>query len=454
MNIFLKPVLRSLCVTLSLAAPMGLAVTVYPTQVEAKTVKKSTLPKPYVSRALKAVLMPVTKSVAKKFRLAKGAKGVMVVSVQPDGIAKMAGLKPGDVISSILGYKVRQPIDVDTIIAYYLTNGVTDYALVGARKNGRTYRAVTPITWDYYYLPIDVYSVYEWTSFSYSSYSYTEYYSYYSETIISSYEYSETLIEERISETSFVSSMETTVEESSVSYDEEIVEGSYVSGGTGEVWSGNEGVVAYSAADDPAEPAFADAPEDTAFVEDAPAESDSEDASGVDEVSSDGTVADGATTDEGYADETATDGEVTDEATTDEGYTDETATDGEATDGATTDEGYTDETATDGEVTDEATTDEGYTDETATDGEATDEATTDEGYTDEAPAEEPAIEEEAPAEEYCAGEIVDGSCTEAAVEEPAYEEPAYEEPAYEEPAVEEPAYEDTGGGDGGEEYIE
>ena len=158
-NFRVRPLLRSLVCALALIAPLASAVAFVPVQAEAQTVRNSALPKPYVSRALKAVLMPVTPRVAKAFRLAKGAKGVLVVSVKPDGLARMAGLRPGDVIGSVLGHRVRQPVDVDTIIAWYLAEGVTDYDLVGARKNGRTYRAVTPITRAYYDQPVDVYSV-------------------------------------------------------------------------------------------------------------------------------------------------------------------------------------------------------------------------------------------------------------------------------------------------------
>ena len=76
---------------------------------------------------------------------------------------------------------------------------------------------------------------------------------------------SETLIEERITQSSFVSSMQETVVDSNVRYDEEIVEGSYVSGGEGAVWSDNPAVVAYSTADDPPDPAFVPTAEDTVF---------------------------------------------------------------------------------------------------------------------------------------------------------------------------------------------
>lgn len=238
--------------TLGVVLPFSGSVILYPTEAVAKTLKKSTLPKPYVSKALKAVLMPVTQEVARKFKLAKGSKGVMVVSVKPDGIGKLAGLKPGDVISTILGQQVRKPSDVDTIIAYFLSGGTTDYRIAGTRKGGRTYRATTYITPDYFYEPIDVYTLTSWSSFSYQTYSYTEYVSYYAQDIYTSYERSETYIEETITETSFVSEMTSETNYEYSSYDEEVVDGSYVEGGTGSVWQDGETDVFYDPADDAA----------------------------------------------------------------------------------------------------------------------------------------------------------------------------------------------------------
>ncbi|MEO6300387.1 MAG: hypothetical protein ABIV25_14200 [Paracoccaceae bacterium] len=217
----------------------------------AKAPKKSTLPKPYVSKALRAVLMPVTKEVARKFRLARGAKGVMVVSVKPDGLGKLAGLKPGDVISTILGRQVKKPSDVDTIIAYFLAGGTSDYQIGGTRKGGRTFRAATYITPAYFYQPFDVYSAYTWTSFSYQTYSYSEYVSYYSRDITTSYQRSETYISETISSSTFVQEMTTETNYEYSSYDEQIVDGSYTEGGSGSVWQGNESEVVYDPTDDP-----------------------------------------------------------------------------------------------------------------------------------------------------------------------------------------------------------
>lgn len=252
MQIRPKHIATALSLLLAVAVPLAGTVAFFPTEVMAKAAKKSTLPKPYVSKALRAVLMPVTKEVARKFRLAKGATGVMVVSVKPDGLGKLAGLKPGDVISTILGRQVKKPSDVDTIIAYFLNEGTQDYMIGGMRKNGRTYRAATVITPAYFYEPFDVYAISSWSSFSYETYSYSEYVSYYSEQIYTSYERSESYIQETITSTAFTQEMTSETSYEYSSYDEQIVDGTYVEGGSGSVWQDGETDVVYDTADDPA----------------------------------------------------------------------------------------------------------------------------------------------------------------------------------------------------------
>ena len=56
------------------------------------------LPKPFVSRSLDATLLPVTPAVRSAFRLSPSAKGVVVVSTDPRGVAAKSNIKPGDVI--------------------------------------------------------------------------------------------------------------------------------------------------------------------------------------------------------------------------------------------------------------------------------------------------------------------------------------------------------------------
>ncbi len=445
----------------------------FPTAAAAKAPKKSTLPKPYVSKALKAVLMPVTKEVARKFKLAKGSKGVMVVSVKPDGIGKLAGLKPGDVISTILGRQVKKPSDVDTIIAYFLRGGTTDYKIGGIRKNGRTYRAATYITPTYFYEPIDVYTLSSWSSFSYQTYSYSEYVSYYSQDIYTSYQRSETYIEQTITETSFVSEMTSETNYEYSSYDEQVVDGSYVAGGSGSVWQDGESDVVYDPADDPAalevqldsaaddaDPFTAD-PGDPDFAT-ATVEADAGDAADTALYDDASAAAPDAVTEDPAANE---DPNAADPATSEDiaPSEDPAATEDPA---AVEDPGAGDPNAADPAATEDTalTGDPAATEDPAAaddPGASQDPAATDDSaaYSDPAASEDPAPEDQGSteqptdestasdgsgADQTCLGQIIDGVCVDAPSDTGGGDTGAYQ---------------DTGGGDtggdsgGGEEYI-
>ncbi len=413
--------------SLGVIVPLSSAVVLYPTEAAAKAPKKSTLPKPYVSKALKAVLMPVTKEVARKFKLAKGSKGVMVVSVKPDGIAKLAGLKPGDVISTILGRQVRKPSDVDTIIAYYLAGGTTDYKIGGTRKGGRTYRAATYITPAYFYAPIDVYTLSSWSSFNYETYSYSEYVSYYSQDIYTSYERSESYIQETITETSFVSEMTSETNYEYSSYDEQVVDGSYVKGGSGAVWQDGETDVVYDPADDPTS---LEVPLDSAADDADPFSADQGDADyDTAAIEADaGTEADPTLYDNASA--AAPDAAAEDPAASQ----DTTATEEPA---ATQDTAATDDTAVTAVTEDPAPTD----DTTA----AEDPAQQDQGSMDDGSG----------ADQSCPGQIVDGTCVDSSSDTGSADTGSADTGSYEDTSSADSGGGDSGGGDSGrgEEYV-
>jgi hypothetical protein len=178
------------------------------------------LPEPYVSRALDAVLIPIDTSVISAFGLARGSSGVLVLATQPGGLAEAAGILPGDVLSTVKGKKIRKPIDVDELVLFWILNGITDFGFdVWHGDYLETY--TWQITEDYYYETIDISSVSTWSSYSYESFSYDSYYSEYSESFSESYEYSEMLIEETVNSEEFSTEMtseyseETTIEEAS-----------------------------------------------------------------------------------------------------------------------------------------------------------------------------------------------------------------------------------------------
>lgn len=223
-----RALLRAAGAALFLALPATLASTVlFPTEATAQT-KKAALPAPYVSKALGAVLIEVTPEVRKAFNLKKKKQGVLILSVQPGGVAAKQGLKPGDVIDNLKkggkggtkasdkskGKKVRKPQDLDAILLYWLNEGYDGFYFVGSR-GGVYFLDYGTVTLDEYYYVYDLTTVSSWDSEWYgASYAYEEYsYSYsetittYSEEITESYEYSETYAEEMTSSEEFVSEL-------------------------------------------------------------------------------------------------------------------------------------------------------------------------------------------------------------------------------------------------------
>ena len=165
------------------------------------------LPSPYISRALDAVLIPINGDVIDMFALYPEDTGVLVLAVQDGGIAAANGIEPGDVISFVSGHAVSQPIDLDTIVYYWISTGVFDFVFDGYRgDSAMTYDSV--VSYDSYFEVIEVSSVESWSSYSYESFSYSEYYAEYSVEMTETYEYSETTIEETASSEEWVTSFE------------------------------------------------------------------------------------------------------------------------------------------------------------------------------------------------------------------------------------------------------
>lgn len=183
------------------AAPISFAGSAYALKGDVK------LPAPYLSRALDAVLLPIDATVRKVFRLGAKEEGVLVLSVEPGGVADKKGLEPGDVISNIKGHKVRNPIDVDTVVYYWLTHDGFDF-LIDYYRAGTYYNLLTDITLDLFNAAFDMGSIASWQAWSTeTSFTYSEFYSEYSETIVSSYESSETIIQETASSEDFAAQL-------------------------------------------------------------------------------------------------------------------------------------------------------------------------------------------------------------------------------------------------------
>ena len=171
------------------------------------------LPAPYISRALDAVLIPINADVIDMFALYPEDTGVLVLAVQDGGVAAANGIEPGDVISFVSGHAIYEPIDLDTLVYYWISTGVYDFYFDGYRGDGAmTYDST--ISYDSYMEVIEVSSVETWSSYTSESFSYSEFYAEYSSEISESYESSETTIEETASSDAFVAELDATADES------------------------------------------------------------------------------------------------------------------------------------------------------------------------------------------------------------------------------------------------
>jgi len=200
----LKSTALALALTVALPAGGGL--------LPAPALAATTLPAPYVSRALDSVLLPVDAAVISAFGLAPGTSGVLVLATQPGGLADQAGILPGDVIGSVGKRAVVSPIEVDEVVYYWLLNGTSDFDFGGLR-GGSDMVTTTVITMESWESVIEVTEISSWSSYSSESYSYAEYTAEYSEEIVSSYEEASVSIEETVSSETY--SEEMTAEESS-----------------------------------------------------------------------------------------------------------------------------------------------------------------------------------------------------------------------------------------------
>ena len=234
----LKAVGAALAFTLPLQ--LGGMIMVYPTDVFAQQSKTASLPEPYLSKALGAVLIPVNAEVRKAFKLKKKKEGVLVLAVQPGGLAAKKGIKVGDVIDNVKkgnatsstgiktkakagkngkGKAIRKPADLDAAVLYWLNEGCDGFYFIGS-SDGVYFNRYSVITYDMYYYPYDLGSIYAWDStwygadYAYSeySYSYAEYMTTYSSQITESYSSSETYMSEVLSSEEFTSEMSTSEE--------------------------------------------------------------------------------------------------------------------------------------------------------------------------------------------------------------------------------------------------
>lgn len=162
------------------------------------------LPKPYVSRGLRAVVMPIDQAVRTAFNLSTRARrGVVVVSVEPNGLAAREGFVPGDVIDRVHDRKFRSPIEMDEILAYWAKNNRPEAKISYYRAGKRQYKQ-SKVAWDLFSLAVDLATVGRWTSWTSGyGFSYADYYAYNSSYVTQSYSSSWTTISTTIESKSF-----------------------------------------------------------------------------------------------------------------------------------------------------------------------------------------------------------------------------------------------------------
>lgn len=182
------------------------------------------LPRPYVSRALDAVLLPVDSAVISAFGLGPNDSGALVLATEPGGTADMAGFLPGDVIANVRGTRVKDPVQLDSVVSYWIEAGVDDFGWEISRGGEYAFYEWV-ITEEEFRTEIDIAAAASWTSREYGSWSYSAYHEEYSEVMIEEYSSSESVIEETVSSEEFASEVETSYEESysEESYSEEEV---------------------------------------------------------------------------------------------------------------------------------------------------------------------------------------------------------------------------------------
>lgn len=242
---------------------------------------------PYVSRALEAVLLPIDAGVRAQFHLQPKAQGVLVISVRPEGMAAKAGIHPGDVISTVEGYVITSPVDLDAVVYYWMSDEFTEFAF-GGSINGADAVAWVDITAAAFNAGIDTATIADWQGYEAEGFSYAAFFTDYSEEISESYQSAETEITQTAESEEFASSVSEAAEDAEASGD----------------WGGvAEGM---NPGDDGAEDDSAGGDGDADYSDNAGSEG--EDAGADDAGAEDGGSEDGGSDDDGAVDDSGDDG--------------------------------------------------------------------------------------------------------------------------------------------------
>ena len=181
--------------------------------------KPHSLPEPYMSKALEALVMPVEPSVRSLFKLGPREQGMLVLAVKPGGTAARQGIQAGDVIGHVKGRGIKKPSELDAVFYYFLknatsstqrsgTSGQSGYGFPIAYSRGgkqavNNYRLDLP----QYMTVLDPGSVGSWTSSpSFASFfSFEEFVLEFAIELAASYANSQSQIDQLISSQTFVS---------------------------------------------------------------------------------------------------------------------------------------------------------------------------------------------------------------------------------------------------------
>ncbi|MER9233801.1 PDZ domain-containing protein [Mesorhizobium sp. M0622] len=154
---------RALATSVKMTAVVSVAV---PQTINFAYASKYDLPKPYVSRALDAVLIPINHASRHRYQIPPKLRGVYVLAVAPHGVAARQGIRPGDVLATVRHQPISTPGDVDRLVWAALAVSATSF-LFGVNRGTEVADVVevnTNITVNNFNTNISVNNISQWTS--------------------------------------------------------------------------------------------------------------------------------------------------------------------------------------------------------------------------------------------------------------------------------------------------
>ncbi|MER9577594.1 PDZ domain-containing protein [Mesorhizobium sp. M0115] len=154
---------RALATSVKMTAVVSVAV---PHTINVAHASKYDLPKPYVSRALNAVLIPINHASRHRYQIPPKLRGVYVLAVAPHGVAARQGIRPGDVLATVRHQPISTPTDVDRLVWAALAVSATSF-LFGVNRGTEVADVVevnTNITVSNFNTNISVNNISQWTS--------------------------------------------------------------------------------------------------------------------------------------------------------------------------------------------------------------------------------------------------------------------------------------------------